>query len=66
MMIISRKKFEEKMRQAIENAEKERYIFERIDRVNRECEERINGFERHLCLLEEKIVRMREGKNDGT
>ena len=65
-MIISRKRFEEKMRQAIENAEKERCIFERIDRVNRELAERINELHRHICALEEQIVRMREGKNDGT
>ena len=64
-MIISRKRFEEKMRQAVETAEKERYIFDRIDRVNRELDERITGLHKHVCALEEQIVRMREGKNDG-
>ena len=61
-MIISRKRFKEKVQQEIENAEKERYIFERIDRVNRECEERLIAFERHLCAMDEKIARILDKK----
>ena len=57
-MIISRRKFNEKMAEAIERVEKERWMHEKIDRVERECNERIERLVRHLCDLEQKIARL--------
>ena len=39
-MIISKKKFKEKIAEALEKEGRERYIHERIERVERECRER--------------------------
>ena len=59
-MIISKKKFEEKIQEAIHRVEVERYIHEKIDRVQRELEERINGISRHLCELDRDISKLAE------
>lgn len=57
-MIISRKRFNEKISEAIERVEKERWMHDKIDRVERECNERIEGLVRHLCDLEQKIAHL--------
>ena len=57
-MIISRKKLNEKIAEAIERVEIERWMHDKIDRVERECNERIEGLLRHLCDLEQKIARL--------
>lgn len=54
-MIISKKKFDEKIREALAEAERERWLHDKIDRVDRECQERLNGINRHLFELEERI-----------
>jgi hypothetical protein len=54
-MIISKRKFNEKMHEALEQQERERYIHEKIDRVEREIYSSIDGITRHLCELEQKV-----------
>ena len=61
-MIISRKKFNEKIREAIEQAERERWIHEKIDRVERECNERIEGVLRYCAEFEKRLESLSEGK----
>ena len=55
-MIISKRKFNEKVREALEHAERERWVHEKIDRVDRECHGRIDAVQRHLVDLEGKIA----------
>ena len=67
-MIISKKKFNEKIAEALNQQDKERYIHEKIDRVDRDCKEMCNHMERHLLDLEMRLAevldekRHREGK----
>ena len=61
-MIISKRKFNEKVRETLEQQERERYIHEKIDRGDRECHERIDGVIRHLCELEHKVDMLDEKK----
>lgn len=61
-MIISRRKFNEKMQEAINHVEKERWMHDKIDRVERECEQRITELHKHLWELEQKIDRITEEK----
>jgi hypothetical protein len=63
-MIISKKRFNEKVAEALERAERERYIHEKIERVDRECQERIDGVQRHLFDLEKKIAVLMGNKDD--
>lgn len=63
-MIISRKKFNEKIAAAIEQVEKERWLHDKIDRVERECREMVEGVHRRLHDLEMKIQEKKG--NDGT
>ena len=61
-MIISKRKFNEKVREALEQAERERWIHEKIDRVERECQTRLDGMMRHLMSLEEKVALLTDEK----
>lgn len=60
-MIISRKKFNEKIQEAINRVETERYIHERIDRVERELGERINEIHRNLFELDNRLKECENG-----
>lgn len=55
-MIISRKRFNEKIQEAVNQVEKERWISDRIRHLEDECNQRIDGLHRHLCDLEQKIA----------
>ena len=59
-MIISKKKFDQKVREAIEREERERWVHEKIERVERECNIRIDNIGRSLCELEKQIVELKE------
>ena len=59
-MIISKKKFKEKIAEALEKEGRERYIHERIERVERECQERIEGAHRRMHDLEMKIDELKK------
>ena len=58
-MIISKKKYQEDIRKAVEEAvnrvEKEQWMNERIQRIEREFDERINGVVRCFRQLEERV-----------
>ena len=54
-MIISKKKFNEKVREALEQQDRERFIHEKIDRVDREIHSRIDSVMKHLCELEQQV-----------
>lgn len=54
-MIISKKKFNEKVQEALNRAEHERWLMNRIENVGRECNERIEGVLRYVSELEKKI-----------
>lgn len=63
-MIISRKKFNAKICEALERQDRERWMNEKIDRVERECNERINGVLNYCSDLERKLSELmskREG-----
>lgn len=62
-MIISKKRFNEKVSEALERADRERYIHEKIDRVQRECQERIDGVCRHLFELEKQVASLMSEKD---
>ena len=62
-MIISKKKLNEKIAEALERAEREHYLHDKIDRVERECREMVEGVHRHLHDIEMKIEKR---DNDGT
>ena len=62
-MIISKKKFNEKVREALEQADRERWLHEKIDRVDRECQERIDAVQRHCFELEKQIAVILDEKN---
>ena len=55
-MIISKKKFNEKVNEALARAEHERWLVDRIQNVERECNERIEGVLRYVSELEKKII----------
>lgn len=59
-MIISKKKFDEKVREAVERAERERWVHEKIERVDRECNVRIDNLGRNLYELEKQIAELKE------
>ena len=61
-MIISKKKFNEKVREALEQAERERWLHEKIDRVDRECNERINHIVNNMIDLEGKVALLMDEK----
>jgi hypothetical protein len=54
-MIISRKRFNEKIAEAVDRAERERWIQERINRIEAECAERIDGVHRRISDLERRL-----------
>ena len=62
-MIISKKKFNEKITEALERADHERWILDRIATIERECNERIEALHRYLHDLEMKLDKR---DNDGT
>jgi phage shock protein A len=59
-MIISKKKLNEKVCEALERAERERWLHDKIDRVERECNERIDGLHRHIMDLEKQIIELKQ------
>lgn len=61
-MIISKKKFNEKVREALDQAERERWMYERIERVERECNERIERIVRNMIELESKVALLTDEK----
>jgi ATP-dependent Lon protease len=58
-MIISKKKYQEDIRKAVEEAvnrmEREQYIHEKIDRMERGLDERIDGLMRYFRDLEQRV-----------
>lgn len=64
-MIISKKRFNEKVREALEREERERYIHEKIDRIDREWSARFDGLQRYYFELEKKIATLLEEKRLG-
>ena len=64
-MIISKKKLNEKIREALDREERERWMHEKIDRVERECNERINGVLNYCSDLERKLSTLLEEKRLG-
>lgn len=64
-MIISKKKFNEKVYEALERAEKERWLHDKLDRIERECQEMIEGAHRRMHDLEMKIDELREMHGGG-
>lgn len=64
-MIISRRRFNEKVHEALERADRERWVHEKIDRVERECSGRIDGLQRQVWDLENKIALLLDEKGMG-
>lgn len=60
-MIISKKKFNEKIAEALERAEHERWLLDRIATIERECREMVDGVHRRLHEIE-----MKSEKHDET
>lgn len=58
-MIISKKKYQEDIRKAVEEAvnrmEREQYIHEKINRIERECNERVDCLHRLIADLDERL-----------
>lgn len=58
-MIISKKKYQEDIRKAVEEAvnrvEREQYIHEKIDRIERECNEHVDCLHRRIADLDERL-----------
>lgn len=58
-MIISKKKYHEDIRKAVDEAvnrmEKEQWMNERIQRIEREFDERIEGVMRYVSELERRV-----------
>lgn len=59
-MIISKKKFDQKVREAIEREERERWVHEKIERVERECNNRIDNIGRSVYELEKQVAELKE------
>lgn len=59
-MIISKKKFNEKIAEALGRAEHERWLLDRIATIERECREMVDGVHRRLHEIEMKLE-----KHDG-
>jgi ATP-dependent Lon protease len=59
IMIITKKKYQEDIRKAVDEAvnrmEREQYIHEKIDRIERGLDERIDGLMRYFRDLEERV-----------
>ena len=62
-MIISKKKFNEKITEALQRAEHDRWLLDRIANIERECREMVEGVHRRLHDLE---MKMDKRGNDGT
>lgn len=62
-MIISKKRFNEKVQEALAQQDRERWLHEKIDRVERDCENRIEGVQRYCFELEKKIALLLDEKN---
>lgn len=61
-MIISKKKFEEKVREALAQQEREKWIHERIAGVERDSCRRDDELSKHLYELEKKIALLLDEK----
>lgn len=65
-MIISKKKYHEDIRKAMEEAvnrvEREQYIHEKIDRLERKLDGHIEGLMRHIMQLEERLEALDHSK----
>ena len=59
-MIISKKKLKEKIAEALEQEGRERYIHEKLARIERECQEMIEGAHRRMHDLEMKIDELKK------
>ena len=64
-MIISKKRFNEKVREALEREERERYIHEKIDRIDRDWNDRFDSLQRYCFELEKKLATLLEEKRLG-
>ena len=66
-MIISKKKFDEKVlekvHEALDRAERDRWIHERIESVDRESCRRFEDLQRHCFELERKIAFLLDEKS---
>ena len=61
MIITNKKKLTEKITEALERAEHERWLLDRIATIERECREMVDGVHRRLHEIEMKLE-----KHDGT
>lgn len=65
-MIISKKKYQEDIRKAVEEAvnrvEHEEWVRSRIDGIERNTEERIEGVMRHVLRLEDRLEALDHSK----
>ena len=65
-MIITKKKYQEAIAKAVEEAvnrvEKEQWMNERIQRIEREFDEHIAGVMRHVMQLEERLEALDHSK----
>ena len=57
-MIISRKKLNEKISEAVERAEHERYILDRLRSLEDELNSRIDKLHQHVMILERILRRV--------
>lgn len=56
-MIISRKKLNEKIREAVERADQERYILDRLRSLEDELNRRVDQLHQHVMILESVLRR---------
>lgn len=65
-MIITKKKYQEAIAKAVEEAvnrvEHEEWVRSRIDGIERQMEERIDGMMRHIMQLEERLEALDHAK----
>ena len=59
-MIISKKKFKEKIAEVLEKEAQKRYIHEKIDRIECECREMVEGAHRHIYEVEKKVEELKQ------
>lgn len=64
-MIISRRRFNEKVHEALERADRERWVHEKIDRVERDCDGRITNLQKQVWDLENKVALLLDEKKGG-
>ena len=66
-MIISKKKYQEDIRKAVDEAlnrvEKEQWMNERIQRIERECNESVDCLHRRIADLEERMEALDHSKD---